>query len=115
MRRDVRAYLWDVQQAADAISKFSSGLDLAAYSRSELVQSAIERKFEIIGEALSQLSKIDADLATRIPNCAQIIAFRNILIHGYAAIQQERVWRVVEVSLPELRRSVALLLDELGA
>ena len=78
------------------------------------MQAAIERKFEVIGEALSQLSKLDPDLAKRIPDCAQIIAFRNILIHGYAAIQQQRVWRIVEISLPELRQSVARLLDELG-
>lgn len=43
-------------------------------------------KFEIIGEALNQLSKLDPALAARIPDLAEIAAFRNLLIHGYADV-----------------------------
>jgi uncharacterized protein with HEPN domain len=50
MRRDPRAFLWDIKQAADAISRFVEGMDSKAYSESEIVRSAVERKFEIIGE-----------------------------------------------------------------
>jgi uncharacterized protein with HEPN domain len=52
-------------------------------------------------------------LARRIPNIRDIIAFRNVLIHGYAAIEHERVWRIAETSLPALRTTIAALLDEL--
>jgi uncharacterized protein with HEPN domain len=52
-----------------------------------MVQSAVERPFEIIGEALNQLSKIAPDITAKIPDCGQIIAFRNILIHGYAVLE----------------------------
>lgn len=52
MRRDARAYLWDIQQAADAIMRFLDGLDATTFAENELVYSAVERKFEIIGEAL---------------------------------------------------------------
>ncbi len=55
---------------------------------SEVVHSAVERKFEIIGEALSQLSKLDLGLAQRIPNVRDIISFRNVLIHGYAVVER---------------------------
>jgi uncharacterized protein with HEPN domain len=53
-------------------------------------------------------------LARRIPDISEIIAFRNVLIHGYAAVEHDRVWRIAETSLPELCTVVAYLLDELG-
>jgi uncharacterized protein with HEPN domain len=114
MLRDARAYLWDARHAADAILGFIAGLDVHTYATTEVVHSAVERKFEIIGEALGQLSKLDPVLAGRIPDIRAIIAFRNVLIHGYAAIEHDRVWRIAEQSLPALRTVVAALLDELG-
>jgi len=84
MQRDPRAWLWDVREAALAIDSFVAGLDAEAYARTALVHSAVERKFEIIGEALNQLSKADPGLAARVPHLPQIVAFRNQLIHGYA-------------------------------
>jgi uncharacterized protein with HEPN domain len=74
----------------------------------------VERKFEIIGEALSQLAKTDPLLAERIPDFRRAISFRNLLIHGYATIDLYRVWRSVEVDLPGLRSTVTALLDEMG-
>lgn len=114
MERDPRAYLWDVREAADAILQFVAGLDEAAYAAAPLVHSAVERKFEVIGEALSQLSKIDPELARHVPHVAHIVAFRNLLIHGYAMVDHARVWRIVEQSLPELRAAVASLLERVG-
>jgi len=49
-----------------------AGLDGAAYSASDVVRSAVERKFEIIGEALSQIAKRDPDLARRIRTIATL-------------------------------------------
>ena len=115
MRHDVRAYLWDIQNAADAIQMFIAGLDAQTYAETEIVHSAVERKFEIIGEALGQLSKSDPALALRIPDIRDIIAFRNILIHGYAGIEHDRVWDIAQDSLPGLRTTVTALLEELGA
>lgn len=53
MQRDPRAFLWDAREAALAIQSFTLGIDSAAYADSELVQAAVERKFEVIGEALN--------------------------------------------------------------
>ncbi|MCU0972295.1 MAG: DUF86 domain-containing protein [Gammaproteobacteria bacterium] len=114
MERDPRAYLWDVREAADAINRFVAGIDVEVYSDTPLLHSAVERKFEIIGEALNQLAKTAPDLAGRIPGLPLIVAFRNLLIHGYAAVDHQRVWRIVNESLPALRSAVAALLDELG-
>ena len=113
MQRDPRAYLWDVRQAADAIIGFVAGVDLETYAKSQLIHSAVERQFQIIGEALNLLSKSDPVLAGEIPHVPQIVAFRNLLIHGYAAVEHPRVWRIVGESLPALRTKVAALLDEL--
>ena len=67
MERDPRAYLWDVQQATEAIEEFIAGEDAAGYARNKLVRAGVERQFEIIGEALNQLAKVSPALAARIP------------------------------------------------
>jgi uncharacterized protein with HEPN domain len=110
--RDVRGYLWDINEAAKAIAEFVEGIDAATYAESELIHSAVERKFEIIGEALNLLSKIDPAIASRIPDGRQIIAFRNVLIHGYAIVEHDRVWSVIQRSLPNLVAAVETLLIE---
>jgi uncharacterized protein with HEPN domain len=56
MQRDPRAFLWDVREAARSIQSFTVGLDAATYTGNELVQAAVERKFEVIGEAHNQLA-----------------------------------------------------------
>jgi len=114
MVRDARAYLWDVQQAAEAIRQFTQGLDAAGYAANPLVRSAVERQFEIIGEALNRLSNVDPDLARRVPDLRQIVNFRNLLIHRYGVIDHTRVWRIAETLLPGLRETVSALLVELG-
>ncbi len=111
--RDPRGYLWDVKDAATAILGFVADLESAAYAGSELVHSAVERKFEIVGEALSALAKTDSKIANRIPDFRQMIAFRNVLIHGYATVDHERVWEVIKDDLPKLLQIVTVLLDEL--
>jgi uncharacterized protein with HEPN domain len=114
MQHDSRAFLWDVRQAADAILDFVAGIDLKTYAETQVIHSAVERKFQIIGEALNRLSKSDPTIATSIPDLPQIVAFRNMLIHGYAVVEHPRVWRIIQESLPPLRAKVAALLDELG-
>ena len=89
MQRDPRAYLWDARESALAIQSFTAGMDAVSYASNPMAQAAVERKFEIIGEALNQLSKLDADLSARIPDLAQIVAFRNHLIHGYATVKAQ--------------------------
>lgn len=114
MQRDPRAFLWDVRESAVAIQLFIAGMSADAFAASDLVQAGVERKFEIIGEALNQLAKRDAPLAARIPELPQIVAFRNLLIHGYATVNALTVWNVAQSSLPALVVCVNGLLDELG-
>jgi uncharacterized protein with HEPN domain len=112
MQRDPRAFLWDAREAASAIQSFTSGIDSTAYADSELVQAAVERKFEVIGEALNQLAKVEPSLAARIADLPQIVAFRNQLIHGYATVNPTTVWNISQNALPGLIEAVQGLLDE---
>jgi len=113
MQRDARAYLWDVREAAQAIGRFVGDLGPSDYAESPMVHAAVERKFEIIGEALGQLAKLDHTLAARIPHLAQVVAFRNQLIHGYALVNHTTVWNVVHRDLPHLLDAVRDLLAEI--
>lgn len=110
MRLEAKKYLYDIQHAAALLAEFTDGKQLADYTRHAMLRAAVERQFEIIGEALAQLAKIDADLAARISEHRRIIAFRNILIHGYADVDDLLVWDVVESKLPLLRVEVEALL-----
>jgi len=108
--RDPRAYLHDILTAADAISAFLADADFDVYVENDLVRSAVERKFEIIGEALSRLARVDAVMAGRVSRWRDIIAFRNIIAHGYASLDHSVVWRAHKESLPALRAEVVALL-----
>ena len=102
--------MWDALQAAERISRCTSGKSFGDYQTDELLKSAVERQFEIIGEALNQLHAVDPDTASGIPDLPRIVAFRNILIHGYASIDDRLVWGVIENHLQPLREAVAMLL-----
>ena len=112
MRHDPRKYLWDARRAADLVLEFTAGFDRARYRDDLLLRSAVERQFEIIGEALHQLSRQDQELARLIPDLPRIVAFRNRLIHGYGVIDHDVVWNTVTTELPGLRQQLDELLDE---
>jgi uncharacterized protein with HEPN domain len=114
MQRDPRVFLWDLRESALPLQTFMVGLDKAAYVDNAMAQSAVERKFGIIGAAFNQLAKLDVALAARIPDLPQIVAFRNQLIHGYATVNVSTVWNAAQNTLPPLLGAVQTLWDELG-
>lgn len=111
MRLEAKKYLYDIQQAADLLAGFTDDKSFTDYEGDAMLRAAVERQFEIIGEALAQLARLDESLAARISEYRRIIAFRNILIHGYAQVDDRLVWDIVETRLPALRREVAALLE----
>ena len=115
MRRDPRAYLWDIQQGCVNVQSFLSGISLAEYQNNLLVRSAVERQLQNIGEALAQLFKLNPQLAARIPDYRQLIGFRNVLVHGYATLNHNEVWRAIAESLPPLQSAAHALLAGLDA
>lgn len=115
MRRpETLKYLFDIAEACRLLDEFLARKTLADYQADALLRSAVERQFEIIGEALRLAIRDEPTLVEVVTNSGRIIAFRNRLIHGYAAVLNDVVWGVVESDLPTLRSEVTRLLDGEG-
>jgi uncharacterized protein with HEPN domain len=110
MERDARAYLWDVQQAAEAIGQFSAGLDVDGYARNALVRAAVERQIRDYRRG----AEPTREACARGRPARAASARHHRLIHGYATIDHARVWRIAETVLPGLQQTVSELLAELG-
>jgi uncharacterized protein with HEPN domain len=91
---------------------FIAGKSFADYLADSMLRSAVERQFTIIGEAIVQLRRLDPATAAAIPDLADIIAFRNILVHGYTTVDDQLVWGIVERELAPLRAAVERLVRE---
>jgi uncharacterized protein with HEPN domain len=105
-------WLNDIHQACELILTATADRALAEYESDRLLQSAVERNFEIIGEALGRIRKIDPATSDCVPDCGAIIAFRNLLIHGYDFIDNPRVWQIIKADVPRLYEQVAALLRQ---
>ena len=95
------AYLWDMLDASRTVEQLISGLDFTQYSNDRRTQLAVERCLEIIGEAAAKVSALFRNAHPEIP-WRQIIGQRNVLIHEYGEIKQERIWKVVRENVPQL-------------
>ena len=111
MQHDSRAYLHDVITAAENIRNFVQARSFEEYRDDIVIRSAVERQFEIVGEALARISRCDPELAARIPNLRDIVDFRNIIAHGYDVVDDEIVWDIIENHLPALIRNCRAILD----
>jgi uncharacterized protein with HEPN domain len=110
MQLKVKKLLYDVQEAAEWVASFSAGRSFEDYVEDRMLRSAVERQFEIMGEALSRLAKIDPEIVAKIQDYRKIIGFRNVLIHGYDLVQDEVVWSILMGHLPTLAETVKRLL-----
>lgn len=106
--------LEDIRNAADFVRATTQGVTPEQFKQDRLLRQAVERNFEIIGEAVRRLEKDDPDTAARIADYRRIIAFRNVLIHGYDVIDPAIVWSAISDDLAPLLRDVQALLESLA-
>jgi uncharacterized protein with HEPN domain len=101
-------YLDHISDRIARIERATAGLDLAGFLGNEVLQAALERYIEVIGEAAGKLSQHTRDLAPDVP-WSQVIGARNVIVHGYAQIEPDRIWDIVKSHLPALRVEVGRL------
>jgi len=97
-------YLGHILQAIERIERHTSDVDVVGFLASELIQDAVIRNLEVIGEAANNIQTADAAFAKEqdeIP-WQVMYAMRNRLSHGYDKIDYEMVWKTVCNDLPEL-------------
>ena len=102
--------LHDVRQAVEAILSFCCDRELDDYRADLMLRSAVERQYEIIGEALNRLRKLDPVMTSGITECDRIIGFRNVLAHGYDSVDDRISWEIVQNKLPVLEQDIARLI-----
>ena len=109
MDNEIKKYLFDIQESIDSIQKYlGDQRDFKVYLANKMLRRAVEREFEIIGEAMSRIEKLDPTI--EISAKRQIISMRNRVIHGYDKIDNEIIWGTIVRHLPTLKIEIDNLL-----
>ncbi|MCX7692782.1 DUF86 domain-containing protein [Tepidimonas taiwanensis] len=109
-------YLAHIAEAIERIDRYTDGMDEMAFLNNELVQDAVIRNIEIIGEASNNIEKHYPEFATSHPELPLSSAYqmRNAVAHGYFKVDFEIVWRTIHRDLPALHKHVRKLVDEIN-
>ena len=105
-QRDPGVYLEDIEHYAAAAVRFTSGFSLEQYLADEKTRAAVERVLEVCGEAMSNLYRVAPAVAETIPHARDIIGFHNILAHGYAELDHNKVYNIAIAHAPQLLLAV---------
>jgi uncharacterized protein with HEPN domain len=105
MDNEIKKYLFDIKESVNSIESYlGDKRDFNDYLTDKMLRRAVEREFEIIGEAMSKLDKISPKIP--ISSKKQIINMRNRVIHGYDKIDNEIVWGTIVRHLPILKKEL---------
>jgi uncharacterized protein with HEPN domain len=104
-RRDPGVYLEDIEHYAAAAIRFTSGFSLEQYLTDEKTRAAVERVLEICDEAMNSLYRVAPVVAQSIPHARDIVGFRNILAHGYAELDHNKVYDIAITYAPACMRA----------
>lgn len=115
-RQRLHEYLEHILTAIRRINRYVNGLDEMRFRENEMVQDAVIRNFEIIGEALHN---IDVHYPDFVKEHAELpwdhaYGMRNVLSHGYFKVDLGLVWRTVQQSLPTLEQQILRIQQALG-
>lgn len=110
MKNKIKKLLFDIKESIDSIESYlGDERDFNVYQSNKMLRRAIEREFEIIGEAMSRIERLDNKL--NISAKKQIISMRNRVIHGYDKIDDAIVWGTIVRHLPSLKKEIQKELD----
>jgi uncharacterized protein with HEPN domain len=110
MQRELKKYLFDVLTCVENIEQFvGTDNDFESFSNNLMLQHAVERNLEIIGEAVNNLLKLYPDI--EITDARRIVDTRNKIIHSYDNVHPEQIWNVIVNHLSVLKREAKTLLD----
>jgi uncharacterized protein with HEPN domain len=103
--RNYKLYIDDIRQAAESISKYIEGLSKEKFQEDAKTRDSVLHNLMIIGEAAA---KIPDNVREKNPdiNWSGIIGMRNIIVHGYFAIDSEIIWITVKEKVPELMKMI---------
>jgi len=111
MDNTAKKLLYDISDAIDNIDKYIGEKKIfALYENNPMLQDAVERNLEIIGEAMSRLLKLNKDIS--ITNSRRIVDARNKIIHGYNEIENTQIWGIIINHLPKLKEEVDYYLEK---
>jgi len=111
MTTEGRKRLHDIRLAAEALDRFTCGKTVEMLKADEVLQAAVERKLEIIGEAFVQLRSEDPALAEKFSDLRQIVGMRNRLVHGYDQLDLDVLWDATISHVPKMLEQVNALLE----
>ena len=107
MPHDPEKLIEDIRISIREINDFCDGKKFSDFESTPLLQRAIEREMEIIGEVLNRLIRIDEEkLEEVIPEYRSIVGLRNIIAHGYDVVDPMVVWDVVITHIPVLSEQI---------
>ena len=107
MDERTQKWLLDALNAANLIHEFTSSKTFDDYCSDQLLKSAIERQFEILGEALKRVRDHEREFFEQLSGAHEAVAFRNVLAHCYDSIEDTIVWNTIEEYLAPLRQGLA--------
>jgi uncharacterized protein with HEPN domain len=110
-------YLLHMLEAADRVLEYTAGATEEQFFANQMLQDAVVRNIEIIGEAAKNLLEAGPEFAARYPSIpfAQIYGMRNRVSHGYFAVSAAMIWDSVRIDVPNLRQQIVNVLRELGS
>ena len=110
MKREEKKYLFDILESIEAIESYLENvLTYQAFLNNSMLQDAITRRLEIIGEATIQLLKLNQEL--NITDNRKIKGLRNRIAHEYDMIKTSEIWVIIKRSLPVLKHEVKKYLE----
>jgi uncharacterized protein with HEPN domain len=111
VKKDSRVYLAHILECAQKIERYTKGGE-KEFHHDTMLQDAVIRNFEIIGEAAKRVPQAYRKAHSQVP-WRLMAGFRDVLIHAYEGIDLNRVWQIVRHDLPEVKEAIEKLLPPL--